>query len=420
MLNYNSIGRAWFFLTFLAYLLTQIIGIKIVGRFFEVSGFAAIPYLRLIFVGTVAIIMIILLPFHILRKSLRLDSNDFKILMLLLSLGVIGLSMGLYNQNPLVYLVSDTVYLIFGFGIYYFTRIGDVVLTVNSSNIKRWIVFITLFSMILFVSGFINAFPVIFLVLSSLCAYALYINRFWLFAFSVLAISLICIGGNRTMPMTIFVLLAIVSWKMFREHRFSTVLKYALPPLVIGLTVLLIFFMSGKLTTENLSKSQTGLRVIRTISVVSHGFDISRDLAIEQRFYEVTVVRNALNENPLYWLLGYGAGGTVDMTSSEDPNVKDSALLGQTKVHSIHFLPVAIAFRYGLIGCLLVLFTFWKTLRLLLQAKDGTILVNCLNLLGIMIYSLTASSFMITEPILWFSIASLFNNHFQRRTQLSV
>lgn len=73
---------------------------------------------------------------------------------------------------------------------------------------------------------------------------------------------------------------------------------------------------------------------------------------IYQRIFEMERAWEDVRGSYLAVLCGRGFGASIDMVDAPDGAVRNAAILGDSKVHNIHFLWSAYQYRYGLFGVL--------------------------------------------------------------------
>ena len=170
-------------------------------------------------------------------------------------------------------------------------------------------------------------------------------------------------------------------------------------------------------------------RIDETIAIFRYGVEEKTSISMIQRMYESKVIFERFSENPINYLFGFGFGPTLDMTNSLDNSVINSQLLGAGKTHNVHFLHIAILYRYGLIGCVLYLYLIYSLVKNiyicgLLSKKEGLTPNTFVRLFGnvyplsLIVYSSTASAAFFIDPMIGFALAladNSLNNKFKAR-----
>jgi hypothetical protein len=100
----------------------------------------------------------------------------------------------------------------------------------------------------------------------------------------------------------------------------------------------------------NLVETPLGRRVME-IFEFSLDYRNSDEVPLSHRLYETELALTELGKmSPALWVMGAGAGATLDMTQGRDTAILENAYLGGDRIHNIHFLPAAILYRHGLVG----------------------------------------------------------------------
>jgi hypothetical protein len=119
---------------------------------------------------------------------------------------------------------------------------------------------------------------------------------------------------------------------------------------MVVLAVALAFSHESVMDKLNLLETPLGRRVVE-IFAFSLDYRNSDEIPLSHRFYETELALTELGKmSPALWVVGAGAGATLDMTQSRDTSLLENAYLGGDRIHNIHFLPAAILYRHGLVG----------------------------------------------------------------------
>jgi hypothetical protein len=119
---------------------------------------------------------------------------------------------------------------------------------------------------------------------------------------------------------------------------------------MVVLAVALAFSHESVMDKLNVLETPLGRRVME-IFAFSIDYRNSDEVPLSHRFYETELALTELGKmSPALWVLGAGAGATLDMTQGRDTAILENAYLGGDRIHNIHFLPAAIVYRHGLVG----------------------------------------------------------------------
>jgi O-antigen ligase len=131
--------------------------------------------------------------------------------------------------------------------------------------------------------------------------------------------------------------------------------------------------------------------------------------------YEKQVIMDMFYDKPLMLLTGYGFGAYFDMKDSLDIWLIESQLFGAEQVHNVHFLHMALLFRFGIIGLALYFCILIFVIRRLLGLRKNTTIENkdqffisafgALYIISATAFASTASSTFFVDPLIGFSLA---------------
>ncbi|MEK4870726.1 hypothetical protein [Niallia sp. FSL W8-1348] len=417
----TKLGKSWVVYLFLTYILIYSIGTKVIEIGLGKIGFAAIPYVRALIVASTlfGIFMFMLIKF--INRNFEIPKKDLIIVSLILYYIILTACIGLYLGNSLLYILSDMAYVILGLMIYIVTRIGKVYIEINMNTLNKIMLITGLCLLIVKFMGVNSLLVSIFFIHAALLTYAVFIFSFKSILINIIPLLVLLPSLNRTAFLTLIILIGFTTFLMLLKGK----VKQAF--IIIFITSFVILFASigfsyvinnlVQISQWEFMSTPLGRRIYNTLIVFADN-SVSKDISIQQRLFEVKAVLDSLGNNPLKWIFGVGLGGTLDMSTSLDTSVQSAALLGEADVHNVHILPAATVFRFGLVGLLVVTAIFFNIIKTLFKTKDPTAFVFAFAGFAIIIFSLSASSFMITEPILWLSLAVIKNTMYRNTAPL--
>ncbi len=397
---------------FLTALLVFQICLTIILDSINISGFSATPYIRfgvLFFTSLFFLNNIITLKIH-LKFKIKISLQHFFILIWLL-FSCIELIVGIFIKNPLIYIVTDFLYILFGYLLY------QVMIEINRNNqVTEDRVFFKLSITLVIIAYNIILFnlnaPSELLILMVVLMYINIINRKYLLnLLIIIPYFLIVVNSNRSQLIVFFLMLFILFLKSTRKYfSLRTLVLYSL------LSMVLIFLLKEKIIDGLLyfvnPKSNIGFRINQISVILKEGIDYSNPYftSISQRILESKEVIRYWTQDIFSFIFGAGMGGVIDGSKIYNDNaVLNSALLGAKKIHNIHLLPFALIYRYGLFGIILIFvlikIVYNSFLTILNENRNTNKIFWNLFLLTWFVFSISASSFLWTMPIFWMSLA---------------
>ncbi|WP_157804932.1 hypothetical protein [Confluentibacter lentus] len=390
--------------------------------FSNMHAFSLVPFKR---IGTILFCFVFFInDFLNLKIKISRISRIFKVDFLMLFWFVISctaLIIGLFNKNPLLYIITDSVYVFFGSILFYIVRSRPID-TVNLNNS-----FFNKISNVLIIISVLYLFFGLELssVLMVVMVVLLYINllkKNYLYAILIsIPYFLIVVSSNRTQVIVLFIMILILILRSSRKYfSIKSVVLFAFA-LSIFLFLIKVQILEGLLTFINPS-SNIGYRINQVLIIFKYGIDYSNPFftSITQRLLEAQAVLTFWTQDIFSFFFGAGSGGVINgAVFYKDASVLGSALLGSEKVHNIHLLPFALIFRYGIFGLILlvnILIMTYKSFVLVLNEKEDFQKIFC-NLFFVfwVIYSMPAASFLWTMPLFWILYGCLNNIEIQRR-----
>lgn len=397
--------------------------IEIVFTFlFFKSGFETfqmIPYLRFVILLFSGLFFsnFILKNKHLF--SVRIENNSENILMLLwVTFTIVGILIGVLNRNPILYFITDLIYVVFGYIIYrvFLTDtklIYEIKIGLNGKQEKKLIyyfLFITILAFLLKVES--PSFLVVFSLVYTLYFFGL--RKYKEMALCSFPFLLQLLTANRALLLVyIFIM-----FFYFTQNKFSKKNIINLLIFVFILLVFMSFFIQDLLKViisilpENSNKLRDRLVQIYLIFSGKANWNSASMLSLKQRIDEAGIVISFWFSNPLNFFFGGGMGATMQGYTFKDAGVASSALLGKSAIHNVHLLPFSLIFRYGFFGLILfinILYNFSKYfIRIITNNKSQFTIIVCFQFCWIL-YSMPASSYLWTCPFFWITLAYLSN-----------
>lgn len=306
----------------------------------------------------------------------------------LLGLALTSLVVGLYRDWPMVYVVGDLLYPVLGVVTYALLRIGFAGAEITPDSLLTRIIHaarvLGVVASVLFLVAHAPipaALTTLFLAVTFVSLYVK--DKPWGILFTVLPLALQIPQLNRATLLQFALVLLIGAFTMTFRARW------------LAWLAVLALVAAPFLTQVDWQHSLLLQRLNGLQGLVTSG---EGGTAIEQRLYEQEAVQAAYETaGPLTWALGFGSGATLDMSGSSDASVQNAALLGAEDVHNIHLLPVAMLYRFGLAGVLLVL---------------GFALVTLARLVGVLRTPVRDASYYLRLMAVTYLLASLIAGFF--------
>ncbi|WP_396141534.1 hypothetical protein [Flavobacterium sp.] len=375
--------------------------------------FQLVPYLR--------IIVIFFTILYILRKvkiplstfSFSLDkTSENRLMFFWFLITIISFIIGLLKFNPILYLLTDFLYLIFGFFIFRLIKIinkkKQFFYKLNNKQAKYFIgiiIILTLFAAVLEV-----VLPS-FLVIFTMC-YGLYLlkeKEYKISFFYFIPFLAQIFTANRAL----ILVLAVIIFFAFTIQKISirNVILFLLSS-IVSIFVLFYFLEDILSLVIDTMKESSALkqRLVQLHSVFSGNINWNTPaaLSLKQRLVEINLVIDYWLSNFFNFIFGGGLGATLDGSTFKDKGVVASAILGKGHVHNIHVLPFSILLRYGLLGLILIFLLvdfFLKYFKIILFKNKEQLLPLYLFVFCWILYSIPAASYLWTTPLFWISLS---------------
>ena len=381
--------------------------------------FQMIPYLRFVvlFFSGLFFLSLILNNKHLFSVRIEKKSENILILFWLL-FTVVGIFIGIINRNPILYFITDFIYILFGYVLYrvFLTDqklIYEIKSGLNNKQEKKLIFYFLFIAVLAFL---LRVESPSFLVIFSL-VYTLYffgLKKYKEMAICTLPFLLQVLTANRALLLVyIFII-----FFYFTQNKFS---KKNIINLLIFMFILLIFIsffiqdvlkLIINILPENSNTLKDRLVQIYLIFSGKANWNSPSMLSLKQRIDEASIVISFWFSNPMNFFFGGGMGATMEGFSFKDAGVASSALLGKSAIHNIHLLPFSLIFRYGFFGVIIftnILYNFFKYfIRIITSNKSQFITIVCFQFCWIL-YSMSAASYLWTCPFFWIILAYLSN-----------
>ena len=383
-----------FFLTSAAMTLIQL-ALARVG----IIGFAIIPFMNFATIGSVAFLQV--------RYLTKIGgSQRLGLLGVLYSIWVgwtlCAALIGIAAQNSLPHIVAWVAYSLSGIITYSIvTKLEEndssPDLLINNTRIALFVLLMTLLSVTpiaqLYDKPFVFAFSVYLIfsggtliqklvgVIILICSFADISDEYGL-----------RFGGNRASYIAVYVVLIALLFKLKRYLLF--VAAIALP-----------FFLYSTALTLDQNTIDGQSRNVREAIMLARGDSLDNNVATQQRLDEVELVFEDIDRNGwLFYLTGMGLGRTL-----RDSSPGDSAISGSEAVNNVHFLPVALIHKYGIIGLFLhvsiLVVLIFRFVYIRSDIVKRRVLFAFLCYFSIVAYGMPASNFYIADVFLGYCLA---------------
>lgn len=346
------------------------------------------------------------------------NTQENKLILFWLFATIICFFVGVINQNSVLYLFTDSIYIFYGYFLFR-TFCNDTSLQ-NMLNIeltkkqdKRFVSLIVIMSVISFALGLV--FPNFLLVFTIVYALHLYNKKEYLFSFLLtIPFWFQILATNRSMLMTVgLVLFFKIFQNRFTRERLNQFFYVITFFAVLGYFFLDDFFYS--IYDLLPPGSDFKLRMYQLYSIMNGHFDWNSPsfLSLRQRFDEAELVIKYWLSNPMNFIFGGGMGATIEGFAFDDASVISSAILGTSKIHNIHFLPIAFIFRYGVLGIIIfimLLLLVVKYLLIVMTSKPSIFTTIIIFQFCWILYSMPSASFLWPNPLFWVLFAYISNS----------
>ena len=406
------------YIKFILYISFIEISFSFIFKMIGLQAFQMIPYVRLV---VLLFTTIYFLNYYLKNKLLfkvRIEYNsENNLIIIWVLLTLFGCLIGIINKNPILYFITDLVYILFGYSLYrlFLTDeklINEIRLGLNNKQEKKLIFYFLFITILTFVLR-VDTPPaiVIFSLVYSLYFYGL--KKFKYMTLCTIPFLLQVLTANRAILLVyIFICIFYVTQNKFSKKKlvnlFLTILVLIiLTPLFVPLIIKLIISIPG---VSQVLRDR--LVQVQLIFSGKANWNSPSMLSLKQRIDEASAVLSFWRSNPSNFLFGGGMGATLEGYAFKDSGVGSSALLGKSAIHNIHLLPFSLIFRYGFFG--LVLFVLIMSnfcryfVRILTSTPSQFTIIICFQFCWIL-YSLPAAAYLWTNPFFWITLAYLSN-----------
>jgi hypothetical protein len=389
--------------------------------FFKVLGFQQfqmIPYLRLVSLFFTFFFFFKKKFYHqnFFNISLKINSENVLIFLWVCS-SIIGFIIGIINRNPLLYLFTDIIYILFGYMLYRIFCINQQLLREIGTELTQtqeyyfitWILIYSLISFVLMID--LPSFLVVFALVFALHQFNK--RKYILMVLYSLPFFFQLLRSNRALLVVFIVLLffAFVQKRFSRKNikDFFLVMTFFL--------VLCFFFLDDllKLIIHYFPENSTlKNRLVQLYLLLKGNVDWSSPvlLSLSQRIDEAKIVIQYWFANPFNFIFGGGMGATIEGFAFKDEGIADSALLGKSSIHNIHLLLFSLIFRYGIVGVaifLILIYNLFKYLFKIILNESSLFKTLIVFQFCWILYSMPAASYLWTCPLFWITLAYISN-----------
>lgn len=389
--------------------------------FFHLFGywsFQIIPYIRLITLFATAFFFLKNTHININLFNVSIKNNSENLLSLLwLIFSIIGFFVGVINGNPILYLFTDLIYILFGYFLYRIFLTNLTLWTEISQGLspqqeKSFTSIIVLMAIISFIfQTELPSFFVVFTLIQSLFFYNSKKHFLCLGCLTPFFFQLI--NSNRALLIVFLILLFFTySQNKFTKKNIKNLLLIA-----FVICCFFLYFIDDILLfiIQNLTSNPILSVRLNQIVLIFNGkanWNSPSMLSLKQRLDEVNMVIEFWLSSPFKFLFGGGMGATIEGFAFKDAGVTGAAILGKSAVHNIHVLPFAFIFRYGFLGVLLFLIllnNLFKYFISILLSKNSIYKTMIIFQFSWILYSIPAASYLWTCPLFWITLAYISN-----------
>lgn len=387
--------------------------INYIVKYIDAGGFVLTPYIRvLILLSTFLFFTLEIVntkfPRFINKKTHQIDLFVYGWLVY----SFVSILIGLINNNPKLYVLTDFIYIAFGSFIFFLSKKNNHIVFKDFNNFQ---VFNFLMVMLMILSLLFSYTPPSLLLIAS--AISIYINflrsKYIVSILILIPYLVLVVTTNRSQLLVFLFLIFVLILKKVRTiYDNKAVIFYAILILISLYLMRNILFELVFLLIN--SKSNIGYRINQIAIILNEGFDFSNPffVSVTQRVIEAEIVLKYWTSNLFNFIFGLGSGATIDGTKFfNDASVLSSSLLGANKVHNIHLLPFSLLFRYGFFGLIL----FVILLKIISKAficvlneeKNQNLIFWNMLIISWFIFSIPAASYLWTMPLFWVGLAQI-------------
>jgi hypothetical protein len=403
----NLLNNIFFFI--ILFFLMEIIFTYGFKQYFKLSGFKALPYIRFV---TILFTVLFYIKFFLnINVYLKIDKNNILILFWFI-ISLFELFVGLFLGNPLLYVFSDYLYIMFGLLliliINHMKRKNIMIKDGNLVIFNLSLVAVCLLS--IFLNGKLSPQLIVFLLSWLYVLAVLKSYKFLLFFLIVFSFNI----SSRASLLTLWFIIMIFFFITLKRNRiFNTHALIFLCGVLSLFSVLVVFTLLYFFLPHD---HPLFFRIHQTILFLQGDNTNVALISINQRIVEINLVIKQWCSNLLSFLVGRGLGATISGKYVIDKSVINASLIGSDFIHNIHVLPFTFIHKYGLLGVLLFIIliketvnSFNRLLSIKYSVKNNLEIWSNIFVIALVIYSLPAASFLWTTPLFWVAL-SLKNN----------
>lgn len=309
------------------------------------TGFAMIPLTNAVFALMVFTFASLYLSAMLARKrAWDVPVEAAPLMLMIIIVMLLGIGVGLANGNSKKYVISTIIY--WSNWLMLLSIIPVIAKDYPSERLVRFAKVIAPICVVMSAFGLRSMHAGAPIMISMAAVFLISRRSVWMFLLCISPIVMIGSDLNRATMLGFAVAVFVVS--IIARRGFSMILLMGVALAAVG------FLAFGDIAA--IADPTTPLyRRLAELQFLFNGAASMEDfVALKQRFYEVSLVRERLSENTLNWLFGSGFGATIDMRASEDESLTAAALEGASSVHNIHSLPHSLMLRSGMVGVLLL------------------------------------------------------------------
>jgi len=381
-------------------------------------SFQIIPYIRLItlFATTFFFLKNEYINIRLFDLSTKINTENILTLLWLI-FSIIGFFVGIINGNPILYLFTDLIYILFGYLLYriflsnpsLLSELKDGLTSQQEKHFSNIIVLMAIISF--FFHTELPSFLVVFTLIQSLFFYN---KKKYILCFCFLTPFLLqLINSNRAL-IIVFIMLLFFA---YAQNKFSKKNIKTLLLIAIVICCFFLYFVDDILfiIIKSLSNQPILSARLNQIVLIFNGkanWNSPTMLSLKQRLDEVNMVIEFWLSSPLKFLFGGGMGATIEGYLFKDASVTGAAILGKSAVHNIHVLPFAFIFRYGFLGVLLfflLMNNLFKYFLYILLSENSIYKTMIIFQFSWILYSIPAASYLWTCPLFWITLAYISN-----------
>jgi hypothetical protein len=384
----------------------------ILSQISGINGFSVVPYIRAC-TYPIYISIIVYIVFKNRKLTIFNGLHGFSLpITIMIGMTALGAVMGLINENPIVYIIANTIYLITCALYYLASRDFFANEKSNVAEAAKNILPISIAYLSLCI--FMQEKSAIGIA-HGVCSFAvIFLSGFeWTAILSFPIILTGVIFADKASLISLVAILAAIASQNIKRAKSTLAIIVTLVIFVVSL------FLAMKLFPE--------ASLIQRIDKVFDGYAqdriIDNDPTMAQRNYEMgAAIKEIETNHPITgWLVGAGTGATIDLSQTPDDSVTSAALINDRQIHNIHYFPVAIIYRYGIPGMAFTLLLYLTCITSLIKAMKSNYppsVFASLYISFLTVTSFTGASFFFTTPSIFIAMGFLDANEQKRMDKI--